>query len=162
MKRIKLKYLVLIVFVFVMKAQAQAAFAATGENVNGSGGSISYSVGLFANNPQIGSEGSVTVGVQHPFEISVALGLEEVKGIKLLCTVFPNPTVKNVILLIEDYNLDNLSYLIFDVNGKSIISNIISSNETFISMENLPVGIYIIKIMNLNKELKVFKIIKRN
>ena len=162
MRKIKLKILVFFILVFIVKGQAQQSFAATGENVIDSGGEISYSVGQFASISQIGPNGSVSVGVLQPFEISVTLGLDEAKGIKLQCTVFPNPTTKNVTLLIENYNIANISYLIFDLNGRNITNNKISSNETFISMENLPATTYFIKIMNHNKELKTFKIIKRN
>lgn len=163
MKRIKLKiFLLTILLVFVYKVQGQESFTATGENIIGSRGSISYSVGQFANIAQVGSNGSISEGVQQPFEISVTLGLEEAKGIKLQCTVFPNPTTKNVTLLIENYDIVNMSYLIFDLNGRNISNNKISSNETLISMENLPATTYFIKIMNINKELKTFKIIKRN
>lgn len=163
MKKIKEKTVVLFLLVLGLFAKAQETIPASGGNASGSGGSVSYTIGQVAYTTQTsGSNGSVAQGVQQPFEISVALGLEEAKGITLQCTVYPNPTTKNVTLKIENYDIENLSYLIFDLNGRRIKNSKISSSETFISMENLAGTIYFIKIMNLNKELKIFKIIKRD
>lgn len=163
MKKIKEKTVVLFLLVLGLFAKAQETIPASGGNASGSGGSVSYTIGQVAYTTQTsGSNGSVAQGVQQPFEISVVLGLEEAKGITLQCTVYPNPTTKNVTLKIENYDIENLSYLIFDLNGRRIKNSKISSSETFISMENLAATIYFIKIMNLNKELKIFKIIKRD
>lgn len=162
MKKKKEKAFVLFLLVLGMLVQAQESIPVSGGNASGSGGSASYTVGQVAYSTQKGSNGSVAQGIEQPFEISVALGLEEAKGITLQCTIYPNPTSKSVTLKIENYDIKNLSYLIFDLNGRSIENNKISSNETYISMENLAATTYFIKIMNLNKELKIFKIIKRD
>ena len=162
MKKRKEKTFVLFLLVLGLIGQAQESIPASGGNALGSGGSASYTISQVAYSTQIGSNGSVSQGAQQPFEISVTLGLIEAKGITLRCTVYPNPTSKSVTLNIENYDIENLSYLIFDLNGRSISNNKISSNETFISMENLAATTYFIKIMDLNKELKIFKIIKKD
>lgn len=162
MKKKKEKAFVLFLLVLGLLAQAQESIPASSGNASGSSGSSSYTIGLVAYNTQTGSNGSVSQGVQQAFEISVALGLIEAKGITLQCTVYPNPTTKNVTLKIENYEIKNLSYLIFDINGRSIENNKITDSETYISMENLAATTYFIKIMNLNKELKIFKIIKKD
>jgi hypothetical protein len=162
MKSIKLKGIVIFILVLSIRGYAQESIPSLGGNASGSGGSASYTISQVAYSSQIGSNGSVAQGVQQPFEISVTLGLEEAKGITLRCTVYPNPTTKSVTLNIENYDIKNLSYLIFDLNGRSISSKKISGNETFISMENLAATTYFIKIMDLNKELKIFKIIKKD
>ncbi len=162
MKRIEDYVYVLILFASVFFAQAQETIPATGGNAIGSGGSASYTIGQVAYIYQASSGGSFSQGVQQPFEISIALGVEEATGITIQSMVYPNPTVSNVTLRIENYNIENLSYFIFDINGRSITSKKISNNETFISMENFAVATYFIKIMENNKDLKTFKIIKNN
>jgi hypothetical protein len=162
MKKRKKETFVLFLLVLGLFAQAQETIPASGGKASGSGGSASYSISQVAYSTQIGSNGSVAQGAQQPFEISVTLGLEEAKGITLRGTVYPNPASKSVTLNIENYDIENLSYLMFDLNGRIISNNKIRSNETYISMENLAVATYFIKIMNLNKELKIFKIIKKD
>jgi len=66
--------------------QAQESVNATGGNASGSGGSASYSVGQVAYQTHTGTNGSVSEGVQQPFEISVVTAIEEAKGINLSFT----------------------------------------------------------------------------
>ncbi len=162
MKSLKLIIIVLFILALAEKVEAQEAFSSAAGNAVGSGGDASYTIGLITYITQTGSNGSVAQGIQQPFEISVTLGLEEAKGITLQCIIYPNPTTKGVTLKIENYDIQNLSYLIFDLNGRIIENNKISSYQTYISMENLARSTYFIKIMNLNKELKIFKIIKKD
>jgi hypothetical protein len=162
MNKKKEKAFVLFLLVLGLLVQAQKSIPASSGNALGGGGSVSYTIGQVVYTSQTGSNGSVAQGEQQPFEILATLGLEEAKGISLQCIVYPNPTSKGVTLRIENYDITNLSYLIFDLNGKSIENNKISNYETYISMENLARSTYFIKIMDLNKELKNFKIIKKD
>jgi hypothetical protein len=141
--------------------QAQQSALTSIGNVSGVGGTVSYSVGQIFYTPASGMGGSVAQGLQQPFEISVVLDLEEAKGITLQCTVYPNPTSGNVTLQIENYDIQNLSYTILDLNGRIIVNNKISSKQTFISMENLASATFYINIMKHSEKLKVFKIIKK-
>lgn len=162
MKKIVEYIYVLLLLVSGFFAQSQEANPSSGGNAIGSGGSASYTIGQIVFTYQESPNGSFNQGVQQPYEITVALGVEEATGITLQSSVYPNPTSSNVILKIENYDIKNLSYFIFDINGKTIIANKISNNETFIPMENLAESIYFIKIMEYNKELKIFKIIKKD
>lgn len=144
---------------FAMKVNAQDAFMTSGGDAKGSGGSVSYSVGQIVDVYQKGTNGSVSQGVQQPYEISVVYG--EIDGIELKCTVYPNPTTKSVTLNIKDFNSVNLSYFLFDIRGRELDSNKISGNDTYIYMENLEEGIYFVKVLDKNKDLKTFKILKR-
>ena len=143
-----------------LTAHAQQAITTAGGNTNSSAGSVSYSVGQIVCKTQIGSSGSVAQGVQQPFEISVVLGLDEAQGINLVLSAYPNPATDYVILKVENYKTENLTYHLYDIGGKLIESRkIISITET-ICMENLPSTIYFLKVTNNNTEVKTFKIIK--
>lgn len=161
MKSLKEKIVVLLLLASTFFVQAQDTTSTSGGNALGSGGSTSYTIGQVAFTYQAGSNGSVSQGVQQPYEISTALETEEANGITLQCIVYPNPTTSNVILLIENYNIENLVYSIYDINGRSIANKKITSNETLIYMENLAEATYFIKVMDNTKELKTFKIIKK-
>jgi hypothetical protein len=156
-KKVKLSVLLL---GLGLTAQAQQAITTSGGNASGSVGSVSYSVGQIVYKTDSGSLGSVAQGVQQPYEISIVTGLEKAQWINLVPSAYPNPVTDYVILKVENYKTENLTYQLYDMRGKLIESRkIISSTET-IGMENLPSAIYFLKVTNNNNEVKTFKIIK--
>ena len=80
--------------------KAQQATTTSGGNASGSGGSASYSVGQVVYTTNTGAGGSVSQGVQQPYEISIVSGIEE-QGITLTCTAYPNPTTDYLTLKID-------------------------------------------------------------
>jgi len=140
--------------------QAQESVNATGGNASGSGGSVSYSVGQVVYTTHTGTSGSVAAGVQQPFEISVVTAIEEALGITLLVSAYPNPTTDYLTLSIGEFDISNLSYQLYDINGKLLQSEKITGNQTSIAMSNLVPAIYFVKVIHNNKEVKTFKIIK--
>jgi hypothetical protein len=161
-KRLKLSALLLFVLGLtgLQAQQIHESIPATGGNASGSGGSVSYSVGQVVYNTNTGTNGSVAQGVQQPFEISVVTGIDETKGITLQCTVYPNPTIDFLTLKVENYTIDALTYQLYDVNGKLIDSQKIEGNEAIIAISNLVPATYFLKVIQSDKELKTFKIIK--
>lgn len=141
--------------------QAQEAIPASGGNASGSGGLASYSVGQVIYSTNTGNTGSVAQGVQQPFEISVVSGIEKAKGINLECMVYPNPTTDILTLKIENYNHENLSYLLYDISGKVLKNEKLTENETSIPMADFVPAIYFLKVTDNQKEIKSFKIIKK-
>jgi hypothetical protein len=140
--------------------QAQETIPATGGNALGSGGSMSYSVGQVVYTTNTGTNGSVAQGVQQPYEISIVIGIEEAKGIKLTISAFPNPTTDFLTLKVENYDKENLSYQLFDMQGKFLENKKITDNQTSIVISNLVPATYFVKVTEGNKEVKTFKIIK--
>ncbi len=145
---------------------AQNAVVANGGNATGSGGSFSYSVGQIAYNFSTIANGSVSEGVQQPFEIST-LGTDNFSNIVLEMFVYPNPTTSSITLKIADLDFENLKYQIIDLSGKQIVSARILDLETQISLENLNASIYFVNVIARNeaisgKTIKTFKIIKKN
>ena len=158
-KRLKLSA-VLLLGLGLTGLQAQTSVNATGGNASGSGGSASYSVGQLAYTTNTGTNGSVSEGVQQPFEISVVTGIEEAKGINLSVTAYPNPTTDYLTLSIADFDASKLSYQLYDMNGKLLQNEKITGNQTNIVMSNLVPATYFVKVIQGNKEFKTFKIIK--
>ncbi len=158
-KRLKLSA-VLLLGLGLTGLQAQTSVNATGTNASGSGGSASYSVGQLAYTTNTGTNGSVSEGVQQPFEISVVTGIEEAKGINLSVTAYPNPTTDYLTLSIADFDASKLSYQLYDMNGKLLQNEKITGNQTNIVMSNLVPATYFVKVIQGNKEFKTFKIIK--
>ena len=143
--------------------QAQTSVNATGGNASGSGGSASYSLGQVVYTTNIGANGSVAQGVQQPFEISVVTAIEEAKGINLSVTAYPNPTTDFLQLKVDastTLSIQSMSYQLYDMNGKLLQSEKITGNQTSIVMSNLVPANYFVKVIQGNKEVKTFKIIK--
>lgn len=143
--------------------QAQTSVNATGGNASGSGGSTSYSVGQVVYTTNTGTNGSVAQGVQQPYEISVVTGLEEAKGINLSVSAYPNPTTDYLTLEVNastTLSIQSMTYQLYDMSGKLLQNEKITDNQTSIVMRNLVPAIYFVKVVQGNKELKTFKIIK--
>jgi hypothetical protein len=138
---------------------SQQTIPATGGDATGSGGSSSYSVGQLVYTTNTGS-GTVIQGVQQSIELST-LSNPELNTINLKAVTYPNPTSDYVILKISDNALDNLSYNLIDINGKAISNGSVTNGDTQINMQQLAIGMYILKINQNNQELKTFKIIKK-
>ena len=102
-------------------------------------------------------------GVQQPFEISVVTAIEEAKGINLSVTAYPNPTTDFLQLKVDastTLSIQSMSYQLYDMNGKLLQSEKITGNQTSIVMSNLVPANYFVKVIQANKEVKTFKIIK--
>ena len=159
LKRLKLSA-VLLLGLGLTGLQAQESVNATGGDASGSGGTVSYSVGQVVYTNNTGTNGSVAQGVQQAFEISVVTGLEEAKGINFLVMAYPNPTTDYLTLRIDEFEISNLSYQLYDINGKLLQNEKITSDQTSIVMSNLLPATYFVKVIQGNKEVKTFKIIK--
>jgi hypothetical protein len=141
--------------------QAQNSIPASGGNATGTGSSsVSYTIGQVFYTIS-GTTETMTPGVQQPYEISVITGTKEASDIILEVSVYPNPASGFVILKVDGYNTDNLSYKLYDMNGMLFQSKKVEGNETQIQLGNIISGTYLLKIADNNKEIKTFKIIKK-
>jgi hypothetical protein len=140
---------------------AQSTIPASGGNASGSGGSVSYTIGQIVYTAISGPNGDLNQGVQLPFEISVITAVNETSGITLGVSVYPNPANGFVTLKVENYDTEKLTYRLYDMNGAILQNDNVQGNETRIEMGNILPGTYIMKIAENNKEIKVFKIVKK-
>ncbi len=141
---------------------SQVGIPVSGGNATGSGGSLSYSVGQIVYTAAEGSSGSVEQGIQQPYKISIITGLERTEGITLQYSAYPNPTTHSVTLKVEDFKTVELTYQLYDLTGKQIENKKVKSNETNIDLSDLTQAIYLLKLIDNYRELKIFKIFKSN
>lgn len=154
-------FILFITMISITSSYSQESIVIAGGNATGTGGSSSYSIGQVAYTTLPGSDGSISQGVQQPYEINT-LGNDEFTGINLLMTAYPNPTVDVLNLVVVNDELDNLSYNLYDITGKIISKNSkIAASETSVSMHELNQGIYFLAVNKNNKTIKTFKIIKK-
>jgi Secretion system C-terminal sorting domain len=140
---------------------AQQSANASGGDASGSGGTSSFSLGQIVYTTQTGSNGSVSQGVQQPYEISTVLATTQAFGINLQMLVYPNPTTDIAILKIDNYDLEKLSFDLFDINGKLIETRKNIQTVNTIDLSDKASAIYFLKILDVAKEIKTFKIIKK-
>lgn len=164
MRRKRFKITVFLLFAFgLANMQAQESVNASGGNATGSGGQQSYSVGQVNYTAQTNASGSVSQGVQQLFEISVFNGYEEVQGVKLSCSVYPNPSIDFLTLKIDESqnpDIQSMSFQLNDINGKRMAGKNLAGNETSIDMGKFIPATYFLKILKDNTTVKTFKIIK--
>ena len=155
-----IKTITLIAFFASFTIHAQQTVDAAGGDATGTGGSSSYSVGQIVYTTHTGSNGSISQGVQQSFEI-FTLSNAALSTVNLTATTFPNPPSDYVVLAISDINLTDLSYALYDIQGKPIAKATISSKDTQIDMHSLSAGTYLLNVNQNNQKLKSFKIIKQ-
>jgi Secretion system C-terminal sorting domain len=139
--------------------KAQDAPTAAGGDATGSGGSASYSAGQVVYTSNSSASGSVNQGVQQPYVVST-IGVSTNPDINLTMSVYPNPSTAFINLKVENQDLKNLSFQLFDVQGKILVNQKITATETTIKMEEYAQASYFLKVVDNKTELKTFKIIK--
>ncbi len=154
-----LKLTALFVFGLLFLAQAQETIPATGGEASGSGGAISYTVGQLIYTTYETTNYSVAHGVHQGYEIST-LGVDNFNDIKLEYLVYPNPTIDKLTLKVQNFSEENLSYQLYDINGRLLKKNKLTGENTTISMGYLPQAVYFLRVVNGLQPLKTFKIIK--
>jgi hypothetical protein len=132
---------------------------ASGGLATGAGGSVSYSVGQIDYITSLSLNGIITQGLQQPYEILLITEVNESR-IDLNISVYPNPTVDNLSIIIKNSDIQNMSYSIIDTYGKIIVDEKIISQKTTVLMNDFVNGIYFIKVLNNNIEARTFKLIK--
>lgn len=159
----KLAFFIIPLFAFILSpsiSSAQEVISASGGNAEGTGGSVSYSAGQLFFMTHAGTDGSVAEGVQQPWEISVVTSVAEAEGIDLVVSAFPNPVTDHLILRVDRYNFENLRYQLFDVNGRMVKTGTAASHETHIDMTAIARATYFLRVLDKEKEIKTFRIIK--
>jgi hypothetical protein len=138
---------------------AQESITSCGGDASGSGGYVAYSIGqvIYTNNNS--ANGSVAQGVQHAYEI-YSVGINETE-LNIYVNIFPNPTLDNLTLQINDFNNEKLSFELFDTQGKLLMKEQILAKKTHLNTNNLPRASYFVNIINQeNQKVHSFKIIK--
>jgi hypothetical protein len=153
----------LVFFILIsFSLSAQYNFTSGSGELKGPGGSASQSIGQIAYTYIHSDSGSVKQGVIQPYQIFVISG-EDIRNIELSLKAFPNP-VFNILNLLVDENFLNkdqeLEYQLFDINGRLLEANNISTALTEITVSQYPPAAYFLQVRAQNKPIKIFKIVK--
>ena len=162
MKNKRTKICVAFLLLSIGALQAQEAIPAAGGDATGlDGSSVSYTIGQITYTTNSSTNGSVAMGVQQPYEISITTGIE-ITNINLQLSVYPNPTTDFLTLSVKDTELSDLNYQLYNLSGKLILQDQLRDQNTQIDMRNLSSATYLVKVSDNTKNLKTFKIIRNN
>ncbi|MBI1837819.1 MAG: T9SS type A sorting domain-containing protein [Flavobacteriia bacterium] len=139
---------------------AQESITVTSAEATGLGGSASYSVGQLMYTTTVGSNASISEGVQQPYEISEVLSLKEAEKITFEMTAFPNPTTDLLKIKIENYANQQMNIKLLDNKGKIIQEFAINEIETHIDFKSFPAALYTLQIIQNNTIIKIVQISK--
>jgi len=157
----KILFTILLLTVVAMSGIAQQSILSTSNDASGTGGMVSYSVGQVAYIINSGIVGTITEGVQQPFEIQIPEGIEQEQGITLECILYPNPANAFIRLKTNNSETRLLSYQLRNLEGLLLQNNKIEHVETTIPMDDLAPATYFLTISEQDKSVKTFKIIKK-
>lgn len=138
---------------------AQQGTSISGGEGSGTGGKVSYTLGEVHYQLITSNGGSISQGLQHSYEFLISTGIERT-DIHLNTSVYPNPTMDFVVLSLQASVFQNMSYALFDMQGKLVARQVLSNNPTYIPMAEFANASYFLKVLDGNKEVKIFKIIK--
>ncbi|MRI02124.1 T9SS type A sorting domain-containing protein [Kriegella sp. EG-1] len=124
--------------------------------VTGQSGSGSYAIGQLFLSDMSSPAHKITEGVLQQLDNSLNALLTTIA-----IETYPNPTTDYFFIEVDDFKSRNLSYQLVNLQGKILTRNLIQDFKTKITSTFLHQGIYIVSVLEDNKFLKSFKIIKR-
>jgi hypothetical protein len=160
MERKKTMLLGVLLFGFGLSSlHAQETTLSAGGDATGNG-SLSYSIGQVFYVTNSGVDGTVAQGVQQAYEISSIVGVKSYDAITLGFEIYPNPTIDYLTLDVNDFPLDKLDYVLYDLSGRELANDVLNQNKTIIEMMRFPPSTYFLKVSDGKTIMKTFKIIK--
>jgi hypothetical protein len=155
----KIKLYSILFWGFSVGTFAQTGIVAAGVKATGSGGTVHFSVVPIIYKTTNGQP--LTDGLQQPFEI-LTLTTDNFEPTLIELSFYPNPTTTNLHLVLKNPAYEDYFFQLTSLDGKTlIIPQKITNEDTVVSMESYPKGIYLLQVITNHKTLKTFKIIKR-
>ena len=149
------KLITLLALSSALQITAQEVIATQGDSYSNTNANIDFTIGEVI--IDTGSDGNnyITQGF-HQSNWNFT-GLEDYAP-NYEVSIFPNPTSE--ILNIRTSVFENVTYTLYDAQGKLIIQNILSTEQTPIQVGQLTTGKYSLILSSKNQKLKTFKLIK--
>jgi hypothetical protein len=94
---------------------------------------------------------------QSGLEVTVIKNLD---GLPYTIEAYPNPTGDLVLIQLKNSAGLDFQYMLYDMNGKVLEQKKLKSDISAINMKKHPDGTYLLKIMQPDKEITTFEIVK--
>ena len=133
----------------------QEAISTQGDSYSNANGNIDFTIGEVIINTGTDGTNDLTQGFHQTNWNFV--GLEDHYP-SYEATIFPNPT--SDLLNIKTITFENVTYALYDAQGKLILQDKLSSEQTPIQVTQLAPGSYSLTLSNKTQNLKTFKLVK--
>ena len=134
---------------------AQEVVSTQGDSYSNGIGSIDFTLGEVIIATETDGTNDITQGF-HQTNWNF-LGLEN-HAPNYEATIFPNPTED--VLNIKTSSFENVTYTLYDAQGKLVMQDILSAEQTPIQVSQLAPGGYTLTLNNQTQNLKTFKLVK--
>lgn len=152
-------YITVFLFViFSISVFSQQAIVPVGGDISNANGSVSFTIGQAFYATNFNADNSVSEGIQQPHEISF-LSIDD-HELNITMYVYPIPTSDVLTIKVSDYNAEELTYEVIDLQGKVILTNKIINPETSLNLSRFNEAIYVLNIKNSGRIIRTTKIIK--
>ncbi len=105
-----------------------------------------------------GGDDILTQGFHQPVLTVTAIKVSD--NLPYTIDVYPNPTHDLLLIRLKDSDIQGFLYLLYDMNGKVLELKLFESDITAVNMDQYPAGLYLLKVMQQDTELKTFEIVK--
>jgi hypothetical protein len=138
-----------------LTVSAQEVVATQGDSYSNASANIEFTIGEVVINTVTDGTNDLTQGFHQTNWNFV--GLED-HAPSYEATIFPNPTSE--VLNIRTSTFENVTYTLYDAQGKLVMQDILSAEQTPIQVSQLAPGSYSLTLNNETQNLKTFKLIK--
>ena len=138
-----------------ISVSAQEVVSTQGDSYSNAGGNIDFTIGEVIINTGTNGINDLTQGFHQTNWNFV--GLED-HAPSYEAIIFPNPTSE--VLNIRTSTFENVTYTLYDAQGKLILQDKLSAEQTPIQVSQLAQGSYSLTLSNKTQNLKIFKLIK--
>jgi len=134
---------------------AQEVVSTQGDSYSNASGNIDFTIGELIIDTGTDGTNDITQGFHQTNWNFV--GLDD-NDPSYEATIFPNPTSE--LLNIRTSTFENVTYTLYDAQGKLILQDKLSAEQTPIQASQLAPGNYSITLTNETQNLKTFKLVK--
>lgn len=138
-----------------ISVSAQEVVSTQGDSYSNAGGNIDFTIGEVIINTGTNGINDLTQGFHQTNWNFV--GLED-HAPSYEAIIYPNPTSE--VLNIRTSTFENVTYTLYDAQGKLILQDKLSAEQTPIQVSQLAQGSYSLTLSNETQNLKIFKLIK--
>ena len=147
--------LVLFSLFATISVSAQEVVATQGDSYSNASANIDFTIGEVVINTGTDGTNDLTQGF-HQTNWNF-IGVED-HAPSYEAIIFPNPTED--VLNIRTSTFENVTYTLYDAQGKLVMQDILSAEQTPIQVSQLAPGNYSIILNNQTQNLKTFKLVK--
>ena len=138
-----------------LNSLGQEVISTQGDSYTNASGSIDFTIGEVVINTVTDGTNDITQGF-HQTNWNF-LGVEDFAP-NYEAIIFPNPTED--VLNIRASAFENVTYTLYDAQGKLVMQDILSAEQTPIQVSQLAPGAYSLTLNNQTQNLKTFKLVK--